>query len=130
MFATILIYQLSRRRPKAMKKLFRKLLEQQLPAGYDIDTHFTPTYDPWDQRLCLVPDGDLFRAISDGSVSIVDRPDRRRSTETGIELESGAQLDADLVVTATGLNLLAIGGVELEVDGEPVTIRDRWSTRA
>ena len=124
MFATILIFQLSRRRPKAMKKLFRKLLEQQLPAGYDIDAHFTPTYKPWDQRLCLVPDGDLFQAISDGSVSIAT--DRIKTfTETGIELESGAQLDADLVVTATGLNLLAIGGVELEVDGEPVAIRDR-----
>ena len=123
-FATILIYQLSRRRPKAMKKLFRKLLEQQLPAGYDIDAHFTPTYEPWDQRLCLVPDGDLFRAISDGSVSIAT--DRITTfDETGIELESGTRLDADLVVTATGLNLLAIGGVELEVDGEPVTIRDR-----
>jgi monooxygenase len=123
-FATILLFQLSRRRPKTMKKLFRKLLEQQLPAGYDVDAHFTPAYNPWDQRLCLVPDGDLFQAISNGSVSIVT--DRVKTfTESGIELESGSQLDADLVVTATGLNLLAIGGVELEVDGEPVAIRDR-----
>jgi cation diffusion facilitator CzcD-associated flavoprotein CzcO len=123
-FATILLYQLSRRRPKAMKKLFRKLLEAQLPPGYDIDTHFTPTYNPWDQRLCLVPDGDLFQAISNGSVSIAT--DRIRTfNETGIELESGAQLDADLIVTATGLNLLAVGGVDIEVDGEPVTIPDR-----
>jgi monooxygenase len=122
--ATLLLYQLSRRRPKAMKKLFRKLLEQQLPAGYDIDTHFTPAYNPWDQRLCLVPDGDLFRAISNGSVSIAT--DRIKTfTEAGIELESGAQLDADLIVTATGLNLLANGGVDLEVDGEPVAIPDR-----
>jgi monooxygenase len=123
-FATILLFQLSRRRPKTMKKLFRKLLEQQLPAGYDVDAHFTPAYNPWDQRLCLVPDGDLFQAISNGSVSIVT--DRVKTfTESGIELESGSRLDADLVVTATGLNLLAIGGVELEVDGEPVAIRDR-----
>jgi monooxygenase len=123
-FATILLYQLSRRRPTAMKKLFRKLLAQQLPEGYDIETHFTPAYNPWDQRLCLVPDGDLFRAISDGSVSVATD---RISTfdEAGIELESGARLDADLVVTATGLNLLAIGGVEVEVDREPVAIRDR-----
>ena len=122
--ATTLIYQFSRRRPSAMKKLFRKLLEHQLPAGYDIDTHFTPTYDPWDQRLCLVPDGDLFQAISQGSVSIAT--DRIRAfDETGIELESGARLDADMIVTATGLNLLAVGGVQLEVDGEPVVIRDR-----
>ncbi len=123
-FATILLFQLSRRRPKTMKKLFRKLLEQQLPAGYDVDAHFTPAYNPWDQRLCLVPDGDLFQAISNGSVSIVT--DRIKTfTESGIELESGSKLDADLVVTATGLNMLAIGGVELEVDGDPVAIRDR-----
>ena len=125
MLATILIYQLSRRRPKAMKKLFRKLLEQQLPAGYDIDTHFTPTYEPWDQRLCLVPDGDLFEAISRRQRVDRDRPDRRRSTRPGSSSSPVRELDADLVVTATGLNLLAIGGVELEVDGEPVTIRDR-----
>ncbi len=123
-FATILVYQLSRRRPKTMKKLFRKLIERQLPAGYDVDAHFTPAYDPWDQRLCLVPDGDLFQAISNGSVSMVT--DRIKTfTESGIELESGSQLDADLVVTATGLNLLAIGGVELEVDDDPVAISDR-----
>jgi monooxygenase len=121
---TILIYQLSRRRPAAMKKLVRKLLAQQLPADYDIDAHFSPTYDPWDQRLCLVPDGDLFKAIGDGSVSIAT--DRINTfTETGVELASGARLEADLIVTATGLNLLALGGVQLSVDGEPVDIRRR-----
>ena len=64
-------YQLSKRRPALVKRMLRKGLERQLPAGYDIDTHFTPTYDPWDQRVCLVPNGDLFKSISDGSVDVV-----------------------------------------------------------
>src|SRR3546814_5759875 len=96
-----------------------------LPDGYDIGTHFTPSYDPWDQRICLVPDGDLFRAIRDGSASVVtDHIDTL--TETGIRLQSGRELAADIIVTATGLELLFIGGIEASVDGEPV---DRKSTR-
>jgi cation diffusion facilitator CzcD-associated flavoprotein CzcO len=121
---TILIYQLSRRRPAAMKKLVRRMLERQLPGGYDIDAHFSPTYNPWDQRLCLVPDGDLFQAISNGTVSIAT--DRIRTfNEHGIELESEAQLDADVIITATGLNLLVLGGVALTVDGEQVDVPER-----
>jgi monooxygenase len=120
----ILIYQLSRRRPVAMKQLVRRMLERQLPVGYDIDAHFNPTYNPWDQRLCLVPDGDLFEAISNGTVSIAT--DRIRTfNERGIELESGAQLDADVIITATGLNLLVLGGVQLTVDGERVSVPER-----
>jgi monooxygenase len=116
-----LIYQLSRRRPEMMRGWIRKLTIKQLPAGYDVDTHFKPAYNPWDQRLCLVPDGDLFTAIGDGRVSVVtDRIDR--FTERGLRLESGAELAADIVVTATGLQLLAFGGVELEVDGRPVRL--------
>lgn len=115
------VYQLSRRRPQAVKKLIRRGIERALPAGYDIDTHFTPRYDPWDQRMCLVPDGDLFEAISSGEASVVT--DRIATfTEHGIELESGERLEADIVVTATGLNLLFIGGIELSVDGEPVDL--------
>jgi monooxygenase len=115
------VYQLSRRRPQAVKKLIRRGLERALPAGYDIDTHFTPRYDPWDQRMCLVPDGDLFEAISSGEASVVT--DRIATfTEQGVELESGERLEADVVVTATGLNLLFIGGMELSVDGEPVDL--------
>jgi len=109
-------YQLSRRRPELMKRLIRRDLEKRLPADFDIDTHFTPTYQPWDQRLCLAPDGDLFKAISSGDASVVtDRIDR--FVETGIRLESGTVLEADVIVTATGLNLLALGGIELTVDG-------------
>ena len=112
-------YQLSRRRPAVVKRMLRKGLERQLPSGYDIDTHFTPRYDPWDQRMCLVPDGDLFTAIRDGSVGVVT--DHIVSfTEQGLLLRSGTELPADVIVTATGLELLFMGGIELAVDGRPV----------
>ncbi len=114
-------FQLSRRYPELVKKVLRKGLERELPEGYDIDTHFTPRYNPWDQRLCVVPDGDLFKAISKGSASVVT--DRIvRFTEKGLLLESGATLDADIIVTATGLELLFIGGIEMSVDGAPVDL--------
>jgi cation diffusion facilitator CzcD-associated flavoprotein CzcO len=110
-------YRLARTRPGLMKKLVRKGVINALPTGYDVDTHFKPKYDPWDQRLCLVPDGDLFKVLSDGSAEIVT--DRIESfTPGGIRLESGSELEADVVVTATGLNLLFLGGMKLEVDGE------------
>ncbi|GAA4485700.1 NAD(P)/FAD-dependent oxidoreductase [Rhodococcus olei] len=116
-------YQVARRRPDKTKALLRKGLEAQLPAGYDIDTHFTPRYNPWDQRLCLVPDGDMFAAIREGRASIVtDRIER--FTEAGIALQSGERLDADIVVTATGLNMRAVGGIDLVVDDTPVNVPD------
>jgi monooxygenase len=112
-----LSYRLSRRRPELMKKLLRRGVVKALPPGYDVDTHFSPRYNPWDQRLCLVPDADLFKAIGDGSAEIVT--DRIRTfNEKGIELESGRELEADIAVTATGLNLLFLGGMRLTVDGE------------
>jgi monooxygenase len=118
---TMASFQLSRRRPRIMKSLVRKSVERQLPPGYDIDTHFTPRYDPWDQRLCLVPDGDLFAAIGSGSASVVT--DSIESfTERGLRLASGAELEADVIVTATGLNLLALGGTQLVVDGREVEL--------
>jgi cation diffusion facilitator CzcD-associated flavoprotein CzcO len=114
-------YQLSRRRPQAVKRFVRKGVESALPPGYDVDKHFTPRYDPWDQRMCLVPNGDLFEAIRDGSASVVtDTIDA--FTEDGIALDSGERLEADVIVTATGLNLLFLGGIELVVDGEPVDV--------
>ncbi len=123
---TMLSFQLSRRRPRLMKGLVRKGLERQLPPGYDIDTHFNPSYDPWDQRLCLVPNGDLFEALSAGRASVVT--DRVETfTDTGIRLVSGAELEADLIVTATGLNLLALGGIELAVDGRDVVLPETMS---
>ncbi|MFL6056617.1 MAG: flavin-containing monooxygenase [Actinoallomurus sp.] len=114
-----LIYELSRRRPRAIKSMIRKGLLRRLPPGYDVDTHFQPRYQPWDQRMCFVPDGDLFAAIRDGRASVVT--DRiKEFTETGLRLESGSELDADIVVTATGLRLLPLGGVRLVVDGREV----------
>jgi monooxygenase len=110
-------YRLSRRRPELMKRLLRRGVVKALPPGYDVDTHFKPRYDPWDQRLCLVPDADLFEALGDGSAEIVT--DRIATfTADGIELESGRELKADVVVTATGLNLLFLGGMRVSVDGE------------
>jgi monooxygenase len=117
----MLFYQLSRRRPELVKRLIRKGAQNALPPGYDVDRHFKPRYDPWDQRMCLVPDGDLFRAISDGSASVVTDT-IATFTERGIELSSGEELEADVIVTATGLNLLFLGGMELTVDGEPLDV--------
>jgi cation diffusion facilitator CzcD-associated flavoprotein CzcO len=116
---TMLSFQLSRRRPRLMKALIRKGVQRQLPPGYDIDTHFRPRYNPWDQRLCLVPDADLFEAIGKGRASVVT--DRIKTfTETGVQLESGGELEADVVVTATGLNMLLLGGMTVAVDGEEI----------
>ncbi|CAN5867806.1 hypothetical protein BH23ACT2_BH23ACT2_23140 [soil metagenome] len=118
------MYELSKRRPATVKRLLRKGIERELPDGYDVDTHFTPHYDPWDQRLCVVPDGDLFAAISAGTASVVtDHIDT--FTETGLRLTSGAELEADIIVTATGLELLFIGGIDLTVDGEAVEVADK-----
>jgi monooxygenase len=97
-----------------------------LPEGYDVERHFTPPYNPWDQRLCLVPNGDLFAAISRGDASVVtDHIDT--FTPNGIRLRSGEVLEADIVVTATGLNLVMLGEVHIVVDGEPVDFAHTWS---
>ncbi|HTZ86313.1 MAG TPA: NAD(P)/FAD-dependent oxidoreductase [Solirubrobacteraceae bacterium] len=117
-------YKLSQSRPELVKRVLRRGLERRLPPGYDIDRHFTPAYNPWDQRLCAVPDGDLFAAISKGKASVVT--DRIETfTERGIRLLSGEELPADIVVTATGLDLVALGEIELVVDGEPVALAER-----
>jgi monooxygenase len=116
-----LLYQLSQRLPGPMRRLFRAGAVRRLPAGYTVDTHFNPRYDPWDQRLCLVPNGDLFSALGDGRASIVT-DEIERFTPRGIALKSGEELEADVIVTATGLNLLAFGGVAFAVDGEEVEL--------
>jgi len=117
---TMLMYQLSKRRPELIKGLVRKGLEKQLPAGYDIATHFTPPYNPWDQRFCLVPEGDLFKAIREERAAVVTGH-IEAFTEKGIRLVGGEELPADVVVTATGLNMLLLGGVQLTVDGHVIT---------
>ncbi|MET0758371.1 MAG: NAD(P)/FAD-dependent oxidoreductase [Mycobacterium sp.] len=118
------IYRLCKRYPRTAKKVIRYLNAQRLPKGYPVDEHFRPAYNPWDQRLCVVPDGDLFKAIRDGDASVVtDRIDT--FTERGIKLESGRELEADIIVTATGLNLQAFGGMTMTVDGAEVNVADK-----
>ena len=113
------IFQLARRAPGFTRNLFRKGAAANLPQGYDVDKHFHPKYEPWDQRLCLVPDSDLFKSIRAGQASVVT--DQIASfTENGIRLQSGQHLDADIVVSATGLQLLVFGSARLAVDGAPV----------
>jgi monooxygenase len=118
-FVSALSFWGSRRWPKQTKKLLVNLVRKQLPPGFDVERHFTPSYNPWDQRICAVPDGDFFRAIKAGAVSIVT--DRiKRFTAEGIQLESGDELACDVVVTATGLEVQMFGGTEIVVDGREV----------
>ncbi|MET8545253.1 NAD(P)/FAD-dependent oxidoreductase [Kitasatospora sp. NPDC004799] len=123
------VYKASRRAPKLMRRLLIAGVRRRLPRHYDVDTHFTPRYAPWDQRLCLVPNGDLFKAISSGRASVVtDRIER--FTGTGILLESGQELAADVVVTATGLRMAVFGKVRLSVDEQPVHVPDTTAYKA
>jgi monooxygenase len=121
-----LFFQLSQRRPNLVRKMIRSQTIKQLPAGYDVDTHFKPTYNPWDQRLCLVPDADLFKVIRNGDASVVTAG-IQTFTERGLRLESGDELEADIIVTATGLQLIPIGGVQLVVDGAAVALPEKMA---
>jgi len=111
-------YQFCRRFPKAARSVLLKRAKSSLPEGYDMK-HFTPSYNPWDQRLCIVPNGDLFKSIRKGKASIVTDTIERFDA-TGVQLASGEHLDADIVVSATGLNVVTFGTVELSVDGEKI----------
>lgn len=114
-------YRGSRRFPAVARRIIELLQRRHLPRDFAIDPHFTPKYRPWDQRLCMVPDGDLFSVLSTGKASIVtDTIDR--FTEDGIIVGSGETIPADVVITATGLNLLALGGLEISVDGQAVEL--------
>lgn len=111
------IYNLCQKQPAVARRIIRAANVKFLPKDFDVATHFKPSYNPWDQRLCAVPDADLFKAIGQGKASVVT--DKIvRFTKTGILLESGKELKADIVVTATGLKLLAFGGIQVSVDGE------------
>lgn len=114
----IFFYNLARKRPSLMKRLIEKGVKKELGAEFDLK-HFTPNYNPWDQRLCLVPDSDLFRAIREGKASVVT-DHIETFTETGLQLKSGENLDADIIVTATGLVLKLMAGLQLSVDDVPV----------
>lgn len=113
---SILFYQFARRKPETLTQRIIDGIRKQLGPDYDVGKHFTPRYKPWDQRLCLVPDGDLFQAIRTGKVS-VETDTITRFTEDGLELASGKTLSADIVVTATGLKMKLMGGVQVSVDG-------------
>ncbi len=122
----IFFYNLAQRRPALVKRIIKRLTEKQLPADFDVETHFSPRYNPWDERLCAVPDGDLFRSLRKGEASIVT-DHIETFDETGIQLKSGDHLDADIIITATGLNILLFGDMVLSVDGEAVNYSERMA---
>ncbi len=123
-----LVWLVSRRAPEFTKRLLRGLAERNLPAGYDIDTHFTPPYDPWDQRMCFLLGSDLYKAVAAGDVEMVtDHVDHMDAT--GIVLRSGRHLDADVIITATGIQLQALGGTTVSLDGEKINPHDRFFFR-
>lgn len=117
----IWFYQTCKRFPNFAKWLIRTRLKMSLPKGYDIDKHFKPSYQPWDQRVCLVPDSDLFKSISSGKASVAT-DQIEAFTKKGIRLKSGEELEADIIVTATGLDLVAMGGMKLNINGSDVEI--------
>lgn len=119
-------YTLARRFPQAVKKGIMDMARAELGDDYDVETHLNPSYNPWDERLCVVPDSDLFKAINAGKADIVTGA-IERFTETGIRLESGAELVADMIVTATGLRLKILNGVSVTVDGEKIALGDTFT---
>lgn len=123
------VYKASKRAPRLVRRALLAQVRAQVPRHVDVATHFAPSYDPWEQRLCVVPDGDLFKALSSGHASVVtDRIER--FVPEGIELASGQHLEADIVVMATGLNLLPFGGMRLSVDENPVDVGERFAFRS
>jgi cation diffusion facilitator CzcD-associated flavoprotein CzcO len=124
-----LLYRVSRARPELVKRLVRKQNVALLPEGYDVDTHFTPAYQPWDQRMCFVPDADLFREIRRGRAEVVTATIERFDAD-GIVLAGGRHLDADVIITATGLELSPFSDIELDVDGVKVDPSQELTYRA
>ena len=121
-----IVYNRARSQPAKFAETLLNMARKELPASVDIGTHFTPPYGPWEQRMCLIPDSDMFKAVSDGSAEVVtDHIDH--FTSTGIKLKSGAGLDADIIVTATGLNLVTLGKTALSVDGKPTKTSDHFN---
>jgi cation diffusion facilitator CzcD-associated flavoprotein CzcO len=123
-----LLWFIARRVPEFSKRRLRRIAEANLPEGYDIDTHFKPPYNPWDQRLCFILGADLYQAVRAGDVEMVtDRVDHVDAT--GIVLRSGRHLDADVIITATGIQLQAFGGITIGIDGEKIDPHDRFVFR-
>lgn len=121
------MYRVSRSRPGVVRRFLRMAARRQLGETVDI-RHFSPSYNPWDQRLCVVPQGDLFKCLRDGSASIMT-DEIARFDRDGIQLKSGGRVDADIIVTATGLNIQMFGGASADVDGKPVVLKDRMMYR-
>ncbi|MEP4146210.1 MAG: NAD(P)/FAD-dependent oxidoreductase [Halioglobus sp.] len=122
------LYHLTRTRPELARKKLLKMIRKEVGPDYDVDTHLTPEYNPWDQRVCLVPDSDLFVALREGKASIAT-DEIKQFTAGGIALKSGRELPADVIVTATGLNLSRLGKVEFSIGGEPVDFSKTWYYR-
>lgn len=120
------LYKLCRAFPAEVKQIMIDAVRLELGPDYDVEKHFTPVYNPWDQRICLVPDSDLFVAIKSGKAEVATDI-IKTFTETGIELESGEHLAADIVVTATGINLVTLGEMEFVVDSQPVDFANTWT---
>jgi cation diffusion facilitator CzcD-associated flavoprotein CzcO len=116
---TMALYGYSRMFPNGMKNLLMKGAASELPEGYEVGKHFNPSYNPWDQRLCVIPDGDLFRAIKTGKADVATE-EIAHFTSTGIALKSGEILEADIIVTATGLKMKLLGGARISIDGKPL----------
>lgn len=121
-----LLYRKTRTDPDLVRSKLLHLVRKELGDDYDVDRHFTPSYDPWDQRLCLLPDGDLFAVLRDRSASVVTDT-IECFTETGLQLDSGDHVDADIIVTATGLDLVTLGEMDFTVDGKPVDFARTWT---
>jgi monooxygenase len=119
LLTSLWFFRLSRRKPALVRRQIQQMIRRRLGPNYDVATHFSPPYDPWDQRLCVAADGDLFKAIKAGAVTMVTEA-VEGFTADGLRLSSGAELAADVVVTATGLKLKALNGIELSVDGAPL----------
>ena len=123
------VYRRTRDDPEKVKNMLLDWVRKELGPNYDVETHFTPRYNPWDQRLCLVPNSDLFHSIRSGKASVVtDHIDT--FTEKGLLLESGEELEADIIITATGLKLVLLGGTEFIVDAQPVDFSRSFSYKA
>ena len=120
------VYRRSRTKPERMKEILIDQVRKELGPDFDVETHFTPSYNPWDQRLCLVPDGDLFDALRSGKAS-VKTAEIDSFTKEGLRLKSGEELRADIIITATGLNMSVLGGLSFTVDGQALDLSDTWS---
>ena len=124
----IFMFNRARTKPEKVREFLHNMAKDELGDSVDVDVHFNPSYDPWDQRLCLIPDSDLFNVLKDGSASIVT-DHIERFTKTGVKLKSGGEIDADIIVPATGLNLQFLGGIEASVDGKKLEVADLLNYR-